>query len=183
MKNKSNGGVWIGILIGIIIMLLVFVGLFVTGSINYKETIISDNKQISDNNQSIDSNISDEENNNEEDIIGIYNKESKNEYSYYKSTVNITDYTDSTISFNISTVHGKDEENVNIGEVKGIAKKIKENEYEFEENIEGNISRITFKFSNKGTYQYLTINESYSNNVNPYGGHGVYFASEYEKEK
>ena len=125
--------------------------------------------------------INDEESNT--NVSGTYTIESENEYSYYSSTVTITNNTDSSIDFKISAVHGKDKENVNIGEVKGTAKKNNENEYIFEEEIDGNISKISFKFNNKGTNQYLTISEEYPNDINPYGGHGVYFASEYKKEE
>ena len=184
MDNKNNSGMFVGILIGIIIMLLVFIGLFVTGIISFKSNTISDNDKASENNQ-IDNNTSREEQSgdNNLDITGIYNIESKNEYSYYKSTVNITNNNDSSIDFIISTVHGMNEENVNVGEVKGVAKKIGDNEYVVEETRDGNTSKISFVFSNKDLSQYLTIDESYSNDINPYGGHGVYFASIYEKEK
>ena len=52
MENeKKNNGIFVGILIGIIIMVVVGVALFVTGTISFKQTTITDNRQTSENNQ------------------------------------------------------------------------------------------------------------------------------------
>lgn len=51
MEKKNNSGMLVGILIGIILMLLVFIGLFVTGTISFKTTTTNDNVQTSENNQ------------------------------------------------------------------------------------------------------------------------------------
>ena len=46
MEKKNNSGLLVGILIGIIIMLIVGIGLFITGTVNFKSTT-TDNKQTS----------------------------------------------------------------------------------------------------------------------------------------
>ena len=51
MEKKNNSGLLVGILIGIIIMLIVGIGLFITGTVNFKSTT-TDNKQTSNNEQS-----------------------------------------------------------------------------------------------------------------------------------
>ena len=71
-----------------------------------------------------------------------------------------------------------DIDHVNIGNVSGTANKIDNNSYEFEEEIDGQTSKITFKFNENK----VTITEDYPDDINPYGGHNVYFAGDYTKE-
>ncbi|MEE3342865.1 MAG: hypothetical protein VZS44_02115 [Bacilli bacterium] len=183
MKKKNNSGFLIGLLIGIIIMLIIGICLLATGTISLKNESkkkTADNKQVT-NEEKIEEEISEETSTNLI-IEGTYTITSEGETGYYTSTANITNYTNSTIEFSISTAKGIDKEHVNIGEVKGTAKKTNENEYIFEETENGKTSKIIFKFSHKGTSQYLTIEEEYPDYINPYAGHGVYFAAEYQKE-
>lgn len=180
--TRIKGNIIIVIVLAIIIATFIFI--FSITNRMFNDTLTNNNYNNNNNQNTTTENneiINDEDSN--AIIPGTYTIESENEYSYYSSIVIITNNTDSSIDFKISAVHGKDKENVNIGEVKGTAKKINEYKYLFEENIDGNNNKITFEFSSKGTTKYLTIKEEYPNNINPYGGHGVYFASEYKKEE
>ena len=56
MEKKSNSGLLVGILIGIIIMLVIFIGLFATGTVSFKSTTTTDNKQTSENEQNSENN-------------------------------------------------------------------------------------------------------------------------------
>lgn len=195
MEKNSNKGV-IALLIVIIIILAVLCVLFATNTISFNSNTTEENEQTIDNNKdkktkdtknkNIDNNETNTNNNKENEVSnlkleGTYDKEAKNDMSYYKSTVKILGETNSSIEFTISTVHGKDPENVNVGNLSGTANKIGENTYQFEEIIEGKLNTILFTFSKDETIQYLKISESYPDSINPYGGHGVYFAGKYEK--
>ena len=165
----------------VIIMVIIIIGfIFIFSIINrmFDDTLTNNNNSITTTEYNKIANDEDSDTK----ILGTYTIESENELSYYKSIVIINNYTNSSIDFNISTVHGRDKENVNVGEVKGTAKKINENEYLFEEAIDENTNRILFEFSITDNKQHLTIKEEYPNSINPYGGHGVYFSGEYNKE-
>lgn len=153
MKKGKN----IVILVGIIIAILILICLY------YTNTITFNNK-----------NNYEKKSNNTINIIGEYELKSETESPYHSSTVKISNKTDNTIDFKIETVHGLDIEHVNIGSISNKANKITETIYKFNEEE----SEITFKFS----HNKLTISEKYKDNINPYGGHGVYFTGEYKKK-
>lgn len=125
-------------------------------------------------------------------FIGKYSYNQISDDYYHKSDVTINNMTTDLIKFSINTAHGRNVDNVNIGEVSGIAQKISvpadnvipESEqlaYEFKETKEGKTSSITFVFTQYRMFTYLNINEKYEDDFNPYAGHNVYFAGEYEK--
>ncbi len=180
--TRVKGNIIIIVVLAIIIATFIFI--FSITNKMFDDNLINNNNYNNNNNQNTTTENNKIISNEDSNIIipGTYTIESENEYSYYRSIAIITNYTDSSIDFKISTIHGKDKENVNIGEVKGTAKKINENEYLFEETIDENTNRISFEFSITENKQHLTIKEEYPNSINPYGGHGVYFAGEYEKE-
>ncbi len=107
-------------------------------------------------------------------VIGKYEQKSETYSPYYHSIIEINNETGNTIDFKIDTTHGLDIDHVNLGSLKGTAKMVNSNTYVFEENE----AKITFEFSNNK----LKISENYKDDINPYGGHGVYFAGEYNKE-
>ena len=171
MKKEKSNGVLIILLIGIIIMLLLFIILFETKIISFNNTDnhIDENNIIDNEPQ----NKKEENSNNIINIIGEYEFNSETESPYHSSTVKISNKTDNTIDFKIETVHGLDINHVNIGSINKTATKITDNNYTWTEEE----SEITFKFSQNK----LTISEKYKDNINPYGGHGVYFSGEYKK--
>lgn len=171
MKKEKSNGVLIILLIGIIIMLLLFIILFETKIISFNNT----DNHIDENNiiDKEPQNKKEENSKNIINIIGEYELKSETESSYYSSTVKISNKTDNTIDFKIETVHGLDINHVNIGSINKTATKITDNNYKFTEEE----SEITFQFSQNK----LTISEKYKDNINPYGGHGVYFSGEYKK--
>ena len=172
MKKEKSNGVLIILLIGIIILLLLFITIFETKIISFNNNT---NNHIDENNI-----IDNESQNKQEDkskniinIIGEYELKSETESPYYSSTIKISNKTDNTIDFKIETIHGLDIEHVNIGSISEKANKITETSYKFNEEE----SEIIFKFNQ----DKLIITEKYKDNINPYGGHGVYFSGEYKK--
>ena len=182
-KKKSNG-VLIGIIIVIIIMLLSIGGfvLFTTNAFSFYNTqqkkienkaeeIIDKSEEITDKAEEIFDKV--EEQTRKIEITGKYEQKSETETPYYNSVVEVSNVMDSSIDFKIEASHGLDIDHINIGSVNGTATKSIGNNYIFEE---GN-SKISFNFSESK----LIITEIYEDNINPYGGHGVYFAGEYNK--
>ena len=172
MKKEKNNGVIILLLKCIIIMLLLFITLFETKIISFnnnKDNKIEENNIIDNEPQ----NKQEKKSKNIINIIGEYELKSETESPYHSSIVKISNKTNNTIDFKIETVHGLDIEHVNIGSISNKANKITETIYKFNEEE----SEITFKFSQ----DKLTISEKYKDNINPYGGHGVYFTGEYKK--
>ena len=174
MKTEKEKNIVIVILLCIIILLIVFILLIATKKIKitsktdnednqYNETI----KKDSTNNTNIQQNLN-----------GKYTNKSENENSYHYASIEITNQNETTFNFKIEALHGMDIDHVNIGNVSGTAIKIDNNTYEFEEEIDGQTSKITFKFNNNK----VTITENYPDNINPYAGHNVYFAGNYTKE-
>ncbi|MBO5349101.1 MAG: hypothetical protein J6A89_04715 [Clostridia bacterium] len=115
------------------------------------------------------------------ELTGTYNYKSEGKNYYHNANIIVTNQTGSSIDFQLSAVHGTDIEHVNIGEVSGTAKKIEADTYQFEETIDGKIYKITFEFVAHKAFEYITITESYPDNINPYAGHNVYFEGDYDK--
>jgi len=178
LKKEKGKNVVIGVLLSIIILLLIVIIIIV---ITKKNTLTNNN--TSNNNQT-NTTSKVEENNNDTNpdthitLTGTYINKSENENSYHSASIEITNQTDTTIDFKLEAIHGMDIDHVNIGNVSGTANKIDNNIYEFEETIDGQTSKITFEFNNNK----VTITENYPNSINPYAGHNVYFAGEYNKE-
>ena len=169
-KGKSN--IVTILLIIIIIILGAALYLSLTGKITLTK---AENKTQS--NETI------EEDNNtdtkaQQNLNGKYTNKAENENSYHDASIEITNQTETIFNFKIEAIHGMDIDHVNIGNVSGTANKIDNNTYEFKEEIDGQISKITFKFNDNK----LTITENYPDNINPYAGHNVYFAGDYTKE-
>ena len=103
MEKKNNSGILGGVLIGIIIMLLVIGGLFVTGTINFKENKANDNMQTTGNEETSENSQTNENQDNSNhdvdestrnklfDIVGIpsqKNKTGSNELNDFVSKEN-----------------------------------------------------------------------------------------------
>lgn len=114
------------------------------------------------------------------DAVGKYVQENISDSVYYKSTIEVTEQDDNMIKFEIDAAHGTDEEHVNIGSLAGTAEKQGINRYVYEKNEDGNECKIVFQFDAHRQFQFVYITESYSQNINPYAGAGVFFAGEYE---
>lgn len=115
------------------------------------------------------------------ELNGTYKYKSESQNYYHDANIIVTNQTNSSINFQLSAVHGADVDHVNIGEVSGIAKKIGTDTYQFEETIDGKTYKITFEFVAHKAFEYITITESYPDNINPYAGHNVYFEGDYDK--
>lgn len=137
-----------------------------------EEAIVTDEKTNDDTDLNTSTQIS---------LNGTYSNKSETSSYYYSASVVVTNQTNSSIDFELSAVNGADIDHVNIGQVSGTAKKIKTDIYQYEETISGKTYKITFEFSAYRAFQYVTINESYPDNINPYAGNNVYFEGEYEK--
>ena len=104
----------------------------------------------------------------------------------------ITNQKDSSIDFEIVAGEGSDADHVNTGELKGTAKLVEvpkdsiipestQYAYQYVEVIGGKEYKITFVYTAHKKSIYFTIIEDYPD-YNPYGGYGVYFSGEYEKQ-
>ena len=125
-------------------------------------------------------------------INGKYEFKQQNENYYHESSVEISDQSDTSINFSINAVHGRNVDTVNIGEISGKANKIDipqdcivpnstQYAYQFVENRDGNTYKITLVYTAHKMFEYVIIKEDYSNGINPYAGHNVNFAGDYEK--
>ena len=123
---------------------------------------------------------------------GKYEFKSQTDNYYHESSIVITNQNDTSIDFSINAAHGKNVDSVNIGELSGKATKIDipqdcivsnstQYAYQFVENKDGNTYKITIVYTAHKVFQYVTVKEDYSNGINPYAGHNVYFTGEYEK--
>lgn len=166
-----------------------------------KNQVIANNQtgdKNSDSTEKTNNTVLESSNNTDEDytksisVSGKYRvKESMPTY-YHESNLVISNQDDTSINFAISAVHGKSEDSVNIGEVSGTATKIEvpqdsvipnstQYAYQFIENRDGNTYKITLVYTAHKMFQYVLVSEDYSNGINPYAGHNVYFEGEYEK--
>lgn len=119
----------------------------------------------------------------------------KNEYEnyYHYAEVELSNQDSSSIEFSISAAHGTSVNSVNTGELKGKANKVDipdgytipnsiQYAYEFiDKTTDGKTNKITFVYTAHRMFQYVSVIEDYASNVNPYGGHDVYFDGEYDK--
>ena len=127
-------------------------------------------------------------------IDGKYKNYLETEGSYYRSDLVIKNSGEDSIDFELSTAHGRDVDHVNIGELSKTATKIDVPEdmkvpdstqyaYEFKDVNEDETNRIIFVYTAHRQFEYISISEEYATpEYNPYAGHGVFFAGEYEKE-
>ena len=129
---------------------------------------------------------------NTKNIIGTYKAESETKNYYYSSELIISKQTSNSIKFSISAVHGKDINHVNVGEVSGTAKKINvpkelaapdsiQYAYQFKDNVDNKTNKITIVYTHFKMFETIDVIEEYANDINPYGGAGVYFRGDYEK--
>ncbi len=169
-KGKSN--IVTILLIIIIIILGAALYLSLTGKITLTK---AENKTQSNETIEKDNNTDTKA---QQNLNGKYTNKAENENSYHDASIEITNQTETIFNFKIEAIHGMDIDHVNIGNVSGTANKIDNNTYEFKEEIDGQISKITFKFNDNK----VTITENYPDNINPYAGHNVYFAGDYTKE-
>ncbi len=142
----------------------------------------------------IDTTNSTNSNDSEVNIDGKYKNYSETEGSYYRSDLVIKNSSKDSIDFELNTAYGRDVDHVNIGDLSKKAIKIDVPEdmkipdstqyaYEYEDVNEGETNRIIFVYTAHKQFEYISIVEEYSNpDFNPYAGHGVFFAGEYEKE-
>ena len=119
-------------------------------------------------------------------VNGKYQFKSQTDNYYHEATIEISNQNETSIIFSINAAHGMNVDNVNIGEVKGKATKIEvpnatQYAYQFEETQDGNTAKIILVYTAHKMFEYVTVKEEYSNGINPYAGHNVWFSGDYEK--
>ncbi len=147
---------------------------------NKEEKNVNEEEKTDNNKETNDSTISD--NTTQKSLTGTYSNKSQTNDYYHDATITVTNQTNSSIDFKLTAVHGSDVDHVNFGEVSGIAKKTGKDTYQFEETVDGTMAKITFKFGEHQHQEYVTVTESYQDDINPYAGHNVHFAGDYEKK-
>ena len=208
-KKPIKVSLWTIICIIIIILLLITISEIYFYNNKNKETnntILQENSAINKEVVSNENNTNDlntptviEETEKEDEsnyyiiINGTYSYKDESKDNYYSSELIISNQTSDSINFSISAVHGKDIDNVNIGEVNGLATKTqvpdelvdpnaKQYAYQFVDKTGDSTNKITLVYTNHKGIEYVSVIEKYENGINPYGGAGVYFAADYEKE-
>ena len=125
--------------------------------------------------------VSAEVNETEKNLEGVWTDKREGEGFYHNGIIKITNQTADSIDFELSATNGRDVDHVNIGDVSGTAKKSGD-EYVFEEKTADYESKITISLGDFEGTKAVVVREEYSNGVNPYAGHNVWFAGEYVKE-
>ena len=172
MKDKKT--IIIFILTIIILILIIVIGLFATKVIPFDSNtnvISEENTGPGSDQESVEKILM---------LNDTYTIHEETSEAYVDASVVITNQTDDSIDFNISKAKGTDKDHVNIGNVSGTATMIEKYKYEFKETLDGKTNIITFDFTNNGPYLILNITESYPDDLNPYGGNGIYFEGEYK---
>lgn len=114
-------------------------------------------------------------------VSGEYQNESSGNSYYHNAKIVVSNQSDSSIDFKLNAAHGVTADQVSTAQVSGTAKKASTNKYVFEDVKDGKTYKLTFTFDSHDIYTWVTIEENFAGNSNPYGGANVHFNGEYEK--